>query len=60
MDFDKPKVYGDTSIADGLVHYYHHYHPQSEVMAGKDCYEMKRLDYGKVFFFHFDNSFIWR
>ena len=22
---------------------------QSEIMASRDCYEMKRLDYGKVF-----------
>ena len=26
MDFDNPKVYGDTSIADGLVEHLDHQH----------------------------------
>ena len=29
MDFDIPKVYGDTSISDGLVSIQNHAYPQS-------------------------------
>ena len=33
MDFDNPKVYGDTSIFDSLVLYGHHEAPQIKVLV---------------------------
>ena len=37
MDFDKPKVYGDTSITDGLVYITLLILPASLYMAGEAC-----------------------
>ena len=36
MDFDNPKVYGDTSIADGLV--YIHYEVYMEKVDSMLCF----------------------
>ena len=43
MDFDKPKVYGDTSITDGLVNSRRRWQPGVQLVAGlrQEEYEQK-------------------
>ena len=49
MDFDKPKVYGDTFISDGLVNIdLQLYIKRSKIIKGEiQCY---RLDKSSVFY----------
>ena len=49
MDFDKPKVYGDTSITDGLVYYcssfiFHHVFFVRWTLCGVPFYRIAALD----------------
>ena len=41
MDFDKPKVYGDTFISDGLVRY------SASKMDGNEGFELIAVDHLK-------------
>ena len=49
MDFDNPKVYGDTSIFDSLVLYGHQEAPQIKVLvqANLSPYAVKIFYYGE-------------
>ena len=58
MDFDNPKVYGDTSISDGLVHHvmaalhHHNYgsnYPTSFIDASTDHALINSIDSGVIF-----------
>ena len=49
MDFDKPKVYGDTSITDGLVLFL--YAPGSDEYSQK--FWIKTRWFNFIFYFHF-------